>query len=148
MRKGEPAMPNTVPNQNIIHIHRDYPRSNFLQIKKENWYDANKDLEPYGLILYLYLAGNSDGYDLALSQVAAEEAGIKKTTFHKYFHVLIDKGYLVHRQGNIYDFYERPQKMEEAVSPCEQENSQHELECSPDVQDSSQRNREIYKKIT
>lgn len=51
----------------------------------------NKDLEPYGLVLYLYLAGNKDGYDLALSQEAAEEAGIKKTSFHKYVNVSLKK---------------------------------------------------------
>ena len=77
-------MPYTVPKQKIIHINREAVTDNFLQIKKENWYNANKDLEPYGLQLYLYLAGNKDGFDLALSQKAAEEAGIRSTTFHKY----------------------------------------------------------------
>ena len=45
----------TSPNQKIIHINREKVTDNFLQIKKENWYNANKDLEPYGLQLYLYL---------------------------------------------------------------------------------------------
>ena len=34
-------MPNTVPNQKIIHINREQVTDNFLQIKKENWYAAN-----------------------------------------------------------------------------------------------------------
>lgn len=85
-----------------------------MLIKKANWYAANKDLEPYGLQLYLYIAGNKDGFDLALSQKAAEqEAGITKTTFHKYVNDLIEKGYLVPKQGDIYDFYEIPQKKKE-----------------------------------
>ena len=115
-------MPYTVPNQKIIHINREKVTDNFLQIKKENWYNANKDLEPYGLQLYLYLAGNKDGFDLALSQKAAEEeAGIRSTTFHKYVNVLIEKGYIVNRQGNIFDFYEVPRrtKRENGVLPRE-----------------------------
>ncbi|MGM9584287.1 MAG: hypothetical protein ACI3V1_01980 [Faecousia sp.] len=147
-------MPNTVPNQKVVHVHRDMPdknkkEGNFLLIKKENWYAANKDLEPYGLQLYLYIAGNRDGFDFALSQEAAErDAGITKTTFHKYVKVLIEKGYLVPRKenSNIYDFYEVPKRKEdkEAVSPCE-------LNSLPDGNDdlrgrlvTSQGNKEIY----
>lgn len=104
-------MPRTVANQKVIVVHRDKPKSDFLQIKKENWYAANKDLTPFGLQLYLYLAGNRDGYELALSQEAAfNDAGITKTTFHKYVNMLMDKGYLVLRHGNVYDFYEIPKK--------------------------------------
>ena len=147
-------MPNTVPNQKLVHVHRDMPdknkkEGNFLLIKKENWYAANKDLEPYGLQLYLYIAGNRDGFDFALSQEAAErEAGIKKTSYHKYVNLMIEKGYLVPRKenSNIYDFYEVPKRKEdkEAVSPCE-------LKSLPDGNDdlrgslvTSQDNKEIY----
>ena len=134
--------------------HRDMPdknkkEGNFLLIKKENWYAANKDLEPYGLQLYLYIAGNRDGFDFALSQEAAErEAGIKKTSYHKYVNLMIEKGYLVPRKenSNVYDFYEVPKRKEdkEAVSPCE-------LNSLPNGNDdlrgglvTSQGNKEIY----
>ena len=147
-------MPNTVPNQKVVHVHRDMPdknkkEGNFLLIKKENWYAANKDLEPYGLQLYLYIAGNREGFDFALSQEAAErEAGIKKTSYHKYVNLMIEKGYLVPRKenSNIFDFYEVPKRKEdkEAVSPCE-------LNSLPDGNDdlrgrlvTSQDNKEIY----
>ena len=147
-------MPNTVPNQKVVHVHRDMPdknkkEGNFLLIKKENWYAANKDLEPYGLQLYLYIAGNRDGFDFALSQEAAErEAGIKKASYHKYVNLMIEKGYLVPRKenSNVYDFYEVPKRKEdkEAVSPCE-------LKSLPDGNDdlrgrlaTSQGNKEIY----
>ena len=117
-------MPNTVPNQKVVHVNRQKCDKNFLQISKDNWYAANKDLGPYGLQLYLYIAGNRDGFDFALSQEAAErDAGITKTTFHKYVNLMIEKGYLVPRKenSNIYDFYEVPKRKEdkEAVSPCE-----------------------------
>ncbi len=157
----------TVPNQKIIKIHREKCERDFLQIKKENWFAANKNLEAYGLLLYLYLAGNKDGFNLELSQEAAErEAGIKKTSFHKYVKKLIEKGYLVQRKegSNIYDFYEVPQekKITEAATSYEQTSSQGEhttenkdytgellgLLCesdsSQDGKGSSKRNKEIY----
>ena len=142
-------MPNTVPNQKVVHVNRQKCDKNFLQISKDNWYAANKDLGPYGLQLYLYIAGNRDGFDFALSQEAAErDVGITKTTFHKYVKVLIEKGYLVPRKenSNIYDFYEVPKRKEdkEAGSPCE-------LNSLPDGNDdlrgglvTSQGNKEIY----
>lgn len=141
-------MPTTVPNQKTIHINREKPEKNFLQIKKENWYAANKELTPYGLQLYLYLAGNKDGFDLALSQEAAfNEAGIKKTTFHKYVQLFIEKGYLVQRQGNIYDFYETPQLNKDTkASPCdEQSNLQNEQVFSESEESNSSSNKEIDK---
>lgn len=101
----------TVPNQKTVIVHREMPVKDFLQIKNENWMEVNKKFTPYGLQVYLYLAKNKDGFNLALSQAAAEEeAGIKKTTFHKYINLFIAEGYLVKRSGNKYDFYETPRK--------------------------------------
>ncbi|MBS7298565.1 MAG: hypothetical protein KIG65_05730 [Eubacteriales bacterium] len=138
-------MPQTVPNQKIIHINREsFDGKQFLGILKENWYAANKDLSPYGLVLYLYIAGNADGYNLALSQVAAEEAGITKTTYHKYLNELINKGYLVQRSGNVYDFYEVPKgKCKNAFPPCELESLLDEQDSLQDEISHLRRNREI-----
>ena len=111
------------------------------------WYNANKDLEPYGLQLYLYLAGNKDGFDLALSQKAAEEeAGIRSTTFHKYVNVLIEKGYLVNRQGNIYDFYEVPRRAKRVngVLPRENDIREENKGKAPHETEISLNSREIY----
>lgn len=142
-------MPNTVPNQKVVHVNRQKCDKNFLQISKENWYAVNKDLGPYGLQLYLYIAGNRDGFDFALSQEAAErDAGITKTTFHKYVKVLIEKGYLVPRKenSNIYDFYEVPKRKEdkEAVSPCELKSLPHGNDDLRGGLETSQGNKEIY----
>lgn len=138
-----------VPNQRKIRVHREKCEKDFLQIKKINWYTANEDLTPFGLQVYLYLIGNKDGYEFELSQEAALlEAGIKKTTFHKYVNELINKGYLVpvRRGSNIYDLYERPfkQKDEKVRSESEQVNSLCESLCSLDEHDDSQGNKEIY----
>lgn len=107
-------MPNTVPNQKTIVIHKEHPQRDFLQIANERWMEINKKYGPYALQLYLYFAKNADRYSFALSQVDAENAaGIRKTSFHKYVQLLIDEGYLVHRGGNRYDFYETPQECDD-----------------------------------
>lgn len=159
----------TAPNQRKVIIHREKCERDFLQIKKENWFAANKDLEPYGLQVYLYLAGNRDGFTLELSQEAAErEAGIKKTSFHKYVNLMIEKGYLVQRGdgSNLYDFYERPQEQKKkAANPSGEQDGLRaeqntttsdpsdellsllsEFEDSQDKPVSSQRSKEIYNK--
>ena len=159
----------TAPNQRKVVVHREKCERDFLQIRKENWFAANKDLEPYGLQVYLYLAGNRDGFTLELSQEAAErEAGIKKTSFHKYVNLMIEKGYLVQRGdgSNLYDFYERPQEQKKKAtkpsgeldslraghdegncdSPDELLSLLSESENSQGDSVSSQRNKEIYNK--
>ena len=103
-------MPYTVPNQRVVTIHREKARSDFLGIKNENWQSAARDLGAHALLLYLYLASNADGYDLALSPAAIRQAvGMARSTYHDQFARLIDKGYLVETGGSTYDFYEVPQ---------------------------------------
>lgn len=113
-------MPTTVPNQNIVHIHRDMPQSgdrDFLVVKNQNLYDAYKTLRQDkrgGLAIYLWLvlAGNKDGYDLAFSPKAIlERSGLPESTCRDAVDRLIRNGYLVQKRegSNIYDFYERPE---------------------------------------
>ena len=115
-------MPTTSPNQKIVHIHRDMPKDgegNFLLIKKENLYNAYRDLNATALVLYLYLAGNKDGFDLALSPKAIHaEMGLPESTCRDQFKVLVQKGYLVPKQkdSNIFDFYERPKEQAKAAT--------------------------------
>ncbi|MDD7292235.1 MAG: hypothetical protein PUG83_01780 [Clostridiaceae bacterium] len=60
-------------------------------------------------MLYMYLASNADGYNLALSPVAVRQAiGMARSTYHDQFHKLVDKGYLVPSTGNTFEFYEAP----------------------------------------
>ena len=107
-------MATTVANQRIAHIHRDMPdknEGNFLLIKKDNMYAAYQDLNAHGLAVYLYLAGNKDGYDLAISPAAIHQGfGMPESTVRDKINLLIQKGYLVQKKegSNIYDFYERP----------------------------------------
>ena len=106
-------MPNnitTYPHQRTIKIHRETAKTDFLGIKNENWQAASRDLGAHALRLYLYLASNADGFNLALSQRAAErDIGIPRSTYYDQFRVLENKGYLKHLHGNTYEFFETPQ---------------------------------------
>ena len=122
--------------------------------------EVNKKYGPYALQLYLYLAKNANNYEMALSQAAAEvEAGIKKTTSHKYLDLFIREGYLVKRNGNTYDFYEVPRKQKEEEterSPCDEhgnsqdgsKNPPHESRSSVNVQECAWDNKEIDNRYT
>ena len=105
-------MPNTVPNQRLIAIHRERAASDFLGIKNSNWQAAARDLGAHALMLYLYFASNANGFMLALSPAAIRQAvGMPSSTYRDQFIKLIDKGYLVQRgESNTYDFYETPQR--------------------------------------
>lgn len=100
----------TYPNQRIVKIHREEVHSNFLGIKNENWQAASRDLGAHGLRLYLYFAANANNFQIVLSPaVIQKELGVPRSTFHDQFHILENKGYIRHIQGNIYEFFERPQ---------------------------------------
>ena len=99
----------TVPNQRTVKITREPVKTDFLGIKNENWKSACRDLRPHAFVLYLYLASNANGYQLALSPEAIRrEIGMARSTYHDQFKILIDKGYLVQTGGNTYTFYETP----------------------------------------
>ena len=100
-----PAM--TYPNQRVINIHREPAKADFLGIKNENWKAASRDLSAHAFKLYISLAANADNVKLALCPAAVrQEIGMARSTFHDQFHVLLDKGYLVHSHGNTFEFYE------------------------------------------
>ena len=100
----------TYANQKTVLIHKPAMNDDFLQIQNTDWMAVNKELGPYGLQLYLYLAANADGFSLELSPQAAENvAGITRTTFYKYLRLLEIHGYLVWQHSNGYAFYTVPQ---------------------------------------
>lgn len=107
-------MPNTfttVPNQRTVVIHREKPDRDFIQIKKENYAEAYRILGATALVLYVYLAGNQEGFQFGLSPSAIQKAlGMPESTCRDQIKRLISFGYLVERgDSNIYDFYEHPQ---------------------------------------
>lgn len=94
----------------MVKIHRESVKSDFLGISNTNWQAAARDLGAHATMLYLYLASNANGFELALSQKAVTDAiGMPRSTYHDQFHKLVSKGYLVLERGNTYAFYEKPQ---------------------------------------
>ena len=125
-------MPNTVPNQRVVAIHRETTKSDFLGIKNTNWQAAARELGAQALLLYLYFASNANGYTFALSPVAIRQAiAMPSSTYRDQFLKLVDKGYLVQRgEGNTYDFYEVPQR----VTRVENESSADGFDFAANVQ--------------
>ena len=106
----------TYPNQKVIHINKNKYTANFLQVGIDEWQTAFKKFTPSAFAVYLYLASNADGFDLALSQKAIENAlGIKKTAYHNAIEALKKEGYIEVLQGNIEVFHTAP------VRKCEPE---------------------------
>ena len=100
-------MPETYPNQKVVTIHKEPLNKNYLGINLDVLRDACQRLTAHELKLYIYLASNKDNFELALSQVAATEAvNLPRSTYYDQVKNLINKGYIVHRGGNKYDFYE------------------------------------------
>jgi len=88
----------TFPNQKVIHIQKKTYKKEFLQVGIEEWQKAARILTPSTFKLYLYLAGNKDGFDLALSlEAVREKLNIQKTAFHNAVNELIKVQYLQDR---------------------------------------------------
>lgn len=104
----------TYPNQKVLHINKGNYTENYLTIGINEWIEASKNLKPITFRLYLYLCSNANGFDLALSrQDVMNKLGITKNSYHNGVEELEQNGYLVPKQGNIYDFYTTPQTVEE-----------------------------------
>ena len=94
-------------------------KTDFLGIKNDNWKAACRDLRPHAFVLYLYLASNANGYQLALSPEAIRrEIGMARSTYHDQFKILVDKGYLIQTGANAYTFYEVPRPATEQDLKC------------------------------
>lgn len=99
----------SVPNQKIVRIHKTKYKENFLQISIDEWQAAVRKMNLSEFALYLYLAGNANGFNLELSRQAFENAtGYKKTAYSDAVNKLIQLGYIVHKGGNFYHFYTSP----------------------------------------
>ena len=99
----------TYPNQKRILIKRNKidSRKTFLTIQGENLEAAMNRLNGTALKLYLYLAMNRDGYELAFSpQYFADKFNTSLNSARDAVQILIKEGFLIMRKGNSYDFNE------------------------------------------
>ena len=112
----------TVKNQKVAIIHRielDNPKRKIItgdglghiSINNKSWKETAKDLGAQAFLLYLFFVGNADGFLFEISpQRVLNEIGMPISTFRDQIKKLEEKGYLVHKQGNVYDFYEYPKE--------------------------------------
>lgn len=99
----------SVPNQKVVYIHKRKYTGNFLQIGIDEMRLAQQQMTYCEFVLYLYLAGNADGFKLEISQQAFENAtGYKKTAYHNAVNKLIELGYLTQSYNYHYEFHTTP----------------------------------------
>ena len=104
----------SVTNQKVIYIHKKHYTSNFLQIGIDEMRMAQQQMTYCEFVLYLYLAGNANGFKLELSQQAFENAtGYKKTAYHNAVNKLIELGYLTQSYNYHYEFNTTPVRRNE-----------------------------------
>lgn len=104
----------SVPNQKVVYIHKRKYTGNFLQIGIDEMRLAQQQMTYCEFVLYLYLAGNADGFKLELSQQAFENAtGYKKTAYHNAVNKLIELGYLTQSYNYHYEFHTTPVRRSE-----------------------------------
>lgn len=100
----------SVPNQKKVIIKKE-------PCNKDNHYTATNlqalqyamnDLSGEAFKLWMYFSKNQDNYNFDLSQKAAEQYGIKKTSYYSHIETLKQKGYLQRKDenSNIYYFTE------------------------------------------
>ena len=97
------------PNQRMVTVFKENCDSDFLQVKNSEWQAASSVLKTYSAFkLYLYFASNKNGYTIALSPVAINEAiGVCENTYRSAFKELLEVGYLrpVEGRKNMYTFH-------------------------------------------
>ena len=114
----------TYTNQKVIHVKKTQYEKNYLQVGNDEWQKAGRILTYAAFKLYLYLADNKDGFDLALSQKAIEQTlDISKATYHTAVQELESRGYLILKQGNVYEFSPDTDMTEESANKIKQEEN-------------------------
>lgn len=102
----------TVPNQKVVKVTKEVCNGNnyYAAINLAAIESAAKDLKSGAFKLWVYFAKNQNNYVFALSSKAVEETfGIKIKQYNNAIQELVEKGYLIQEQGNIYIFNEQPQ---------------------------------------
>lgn len=99
----------TAPNQKIIRVHKDSYSGGYLTIGTEEWQEAFKSLKRITFGVYLYLSGNANGFELTLSRRdVMDRLDVSRDTYLRAVKELEEKGYLVHKNGPVWNFYTTP----------------------------------------
>lgn len=97
----------TSPNQKLLEVSKEEQGTHtIIQLKALE--RASRDLQGETFKLWLYLAKNQNGYEIALSKADAISWGIgSKSSYYRSIKELQSKGYL-QKNGSRYIFYELP----------------------------------------
>ena len=97
------------PNQRIITIKKNATtENNAIILDCETTMRAMRDLKPTTYLLWFYLNAYAyeNGSEFALSRKdAIKETGISASSYARAVAELKEKGYLVRKEDNCYDFY-------------------------------------------
>ena len=111
----------TAPNQKLVFINKEPTNKNnlYATINLDAMENAARKLngrKASGFLLWCYLAKNQNGFPLALSNEAVNQSfGLTKDAYDTAVRLLLDGGFLVQRNGNVYDFIEYPAADKEAA---------------------------------
>ena len=115
-------MPTTSANQLTITIHKPRYTGNFLSVSKKEWIVASTMLTYSDFKVFLYLAGNADGFSLAYSpQAISNELDISRGTASAARRTLELFGYIENDKHGHPQFYTLPRQitLTETSSPEE-----------------------------
>lgn len=115
---------NSNPNQRVVTINRNNPEKGgkqFLAIYTEAIAAASRILAgEVAFKLYIYLSANKDKYESYFSpQNFSNVYGCSVDAARKAFNQLEEKGFIVNKGNNHYEFYEEQQIEEEVVFETE-----------------------------
>ena len=117
----------TAPNQKIIRVHKDSYSGGYLTIGTEEWQEAFKSLKRITFGVYLYLSGNANGFELTLSRRdVMDRLDVSKDTYLRAVKELEEKGYLVHKNGPVWNFYTTPVNMETDTKESDDDSENYE----------------------
>ena len=100
------------PNQSIVTIHKPKYEGDFVQVSIAEWQEAFARLPRISFGLYLYLCGNKDTFELALSSADVQKRlHVSDSSYRRAVDDLLAAGYLMMRNDkkNTMDFYTLPQ---------------------------------------
>ncbi len=113
-----------VANQLEITIHKPRYERDFLSVSKKEWITASTLLTYSEFKLYLYLAGNADGYALEYSpQAVSNQIDISRGRASEVRRSLEAMGYIDHIGGNHYSFYTKPRRIIETETSTAEEKA-------------------------
>lgn len=117
----------TAPNQKIIRVHKDSYSGGYLTIGTEEWQEAFKSLKRITFGVYLYLSGNANGFELTLSRRdVMDRLDVSKDTYLRAVKELEKKGYLIHKNGPVWNFYTTPVNMETDTKESDDDSENYE----------------------